>query len=255
MSDQPSQRPWPAPSPDAGWWRGEAAGIPPAPSTITIPDVTEPGPEPDDFLFWPATTTAAVAVPDDPTVEAARLAGAVAVRDRPVMRVAPGRSKRPPPRQPRHPATGLASMLLLALLTGFFAWTSAEPFWLDMGHEVRGPATVTACEGKGVLRRCQAAFHEQSGVPLVGLVGLEAAPGDSVEASMVPGGRIAYAGAPSGLRVRWTVGLGLVVLCGLTLSWLTGAWRLGRLRTRLGVWALTTAAPLVLAAGIVLASY
>ncbi|WP_330186293.1 hypothetical protein KZZ52_04595 [Dactylosporangium sp. AC04546] len=233
--------------------------------------IQAPAPRPDDFPLWPTTTTVAVAVPDDPTVEAAHLAGAVAVRDHlagrpeqwptPAMRVmrpprvAPGRSKRPPKRL-RHPATGLASMLLLALLTGFFAWTSAEPFWLDMGHEVRGTATVTACADTGVLRRCQATFRnettERSGVALLGE---KQAPGASVSARMVPDGRIAYAGAPSGLRVRWTVGLGLVLLCGLMLSWLTGAWRLGRLRTRLGAWALTTAAPLVLAVGIVMASY
>ncbi|MFB9177637.1 hypothetical protein ACFFX1_05770 [Dactylosporangium sucinum] len=287
MSDQPSQRPWPAPSPDAGWWRGEAAGIPPAPSTTTIPDalaadpepeltldaapvarIQAPAPKPDDFPLWPSTMTVAVAVPDDPTVEAAHLAGAMAVRDQlagraeqwptPAMRamrpsrVAPQKPGRPAKR-PRHPATGLASMLLLALLTGFFAWTSAEPFWLDMGHQVRGTATVTACEGKGVLRRCQVALQGEETQRW--LVGVDRAPGASVAARMVPDGRIAYAGAPSGLRVRWTVGLGLVLLCGLALSWLTGAWRLGRLRTRLGAWALTTAAPLVLAAGIVLASY
>jgi hypothetical protein len=87
------------------------------------------------------------------------------------------------------------------------------------------------------------------------LVGIEEAPGTAVEARMVPGGRIAYAGNPSGLRVRWAVGLGLILLCGFTLSWLTGAWRLGRLRTRLAAWSLTTAAPLVLSTGILLASY
>jgi hypothetical protein len=86
-------------------------------------------------------------------------------------------------------------------------------------------------------------------------MGVEESPGTQVDARMMPGGRIAYAGNPSGLRVRWAVGLALIALCGVVLSWLTGAWRLGRLRTRLAAWTLTTAAPLVLAAAIVLAAH
>ncbi|GAA2619552.1 hypothetical protein GCM10010399_58250 [Dactylosporangium fulvum] len=256
--------------------------------------IEAPGPRPDDFPLRPTTTTVTVASPVPAAVEsavavedagttqeqkAARLAGATAVQDHlagrteqwpaPAMRVM--RQPRPSPwpspsrkprrvRKPRNPAAGLVSMLLTALLAGFFAWTSAEPFWLDMGHAVRGTATVTSCEGSGVLRRCVAAFTatgSEAGEPVdgVSLVGADEAPGAALAARMVPDGRIAYAGSPSGLRVRWAVGLGLVALCGLALSWLTGAWRLGSLRTRLAAWSLTTAAPLVLAAGIVLASY
>ncbi|GAA0738953.1 hypothetical protein GCM10010199_62420 [Dactylosporangium roseum] len=228
-----------------------------------------------------ATDRTAAAEDADATQEreTAGLTGAMAVQDRPAgrtdqwpvpaMRVMrhPRPSGGPPPsrksrraRKPRNPAAGLVSMLLTALLAGFFAWTSAEPFWLDMGHAVRGTATVTSCEGSGVLRRCLATFAATgpgAGEPVdgVSLVGAEKAPGTALEARMVPDGRIAYAGSLSGLRVRWAVGLVLVVLCGLALSWLTGAWRLGGRRTRLAAWSLTTAAPLVLAAGIVLASY
>jgi hypothetical protein len=160
-------------------------------------------------------------------------------------------------RPARGPLAGLSAMLLVALLAGFFAWTSAEPFWLDMGHGVRGTAQVTSCKDSGVLRRCLAEFAAAGREPVPGarLMGLEADPGDSVAAVMVPGGRIAYAGAPSGLRVRWAAGIGLVVLCGIALAWLTGAWRFARLRDRLTAWTLTAAAPLTLAAAIVLASY
>ncbi|WP_432985589.1 hypothetical protein [Dactylosporangium sp. CA-233914] len=160
-------------------------------------------------------------------------------------------------RPPRGPAAGLSAMLIIALLSGFFAWTSAEPFWLDMGHRVRGTAEITSCKGEGVLRRCVAEFTRPGADPVDGarVVGLDEAPGTSVAAEMVPGGRIAYAGNASGLRVRWAAGLGLIALCGIVLAWLTGAWRFARLRDRLAAWSLTAAAPLVLSAAIVLAAY
>ncbi|MER7009079.1 hypothetical protein ABT297_39380 [Dactylosporangium sp. NPDC000555] len=184
----------------------------------------------------------------------------------PVMRAArqPRDERRaaPVPRRPRRirpargPLAGLSAMLLVAALTGFFAWTSAEPFWLDMGHAVRGTAEVTSCKGSGVLRHCLADFAAPGHEPVGGarLMGLDEAPGASVAAAMVPGGRVAYAGDPAGLRVRWAVGLGLVALCGIALAWLTGAWRFARLRDRLAAWALTAAAPLILGVGIVLAA-
>lgn len=231
-----------------------------------------PQPEPEVFPLWPTTNT--VALLDT----GAHAAGATAVQDHfagrddqwppPAMRAmrqardssvtSPQRARRQRRvRRPRGPVAGLASMLLIALLAGFFAWTSAEPFWLDMGRGVTGTAEVTSCQGSGVLRRCRATFTApgREAVDGVRLMGIDDAPGASLDARMVPGGRIVYAGNPSGLRTRWTVGLALVALCGVALSWLTGAWRLGRLRTRLAAWTLTTAAPLVLGAGIVLASH
>jgi len=315
VSEQASQRPWgtppvaPVPSPDAGWWRGEAAGIPPSPAGegAAGPDAgpvarIEAPHDTETFPLWPTTTTVMVATPIEEKLDrAAHEAGATAVQEHiaerakelertqehervehervqeharaqgqwppPAMRAmrqARDSTKTSPPRKdgdrkvrrPRGPVTGLVSMLLIALLTGFFAWTSAEPFWLDMGHAVRGTAEVTSCKDSGILRRCLATFNgpggEVGGVPLVGS---EETPGTAVAARMVPDGRIAYAGDPAGLRVRWTVGLGLILLCGFALSWLTGAWRLGRLRIRLAAWSLTTAAPLILSAGILVASY
>ncbi|MEV8513187.1 hypothetical protein [Dactylosporangium sp. NPDC051484] len=167
----------------------------------------------------------------------------------------PRRSRRIRPA--RGPLAGLSAMLLVALLAGFFAWTSAEPFWLDMGHAVRGTAEITSCQGSGVLRHCLAEFAAPGHEPVGGarLMGLDDVPGASVAAAMVPGGRVAYAGDPAGLRVRWAVGLGLVALCGIALAWLTGAWRFARLRDRLTAWTLTAAAPLLLGVGIVLAAY
>ncbi|WP_344618889.1 hypothetical protein [Dactylosporangium salmoneum] len=170
----------------------------------------------------------------------------------------PRRTRRPRrSRPPRGPLAGLTAMLLIGLLAGFFAWTSAEPFWLDMGHGVRGTAEVTACHGSGLLRHCRADFAAPGRETVDGarLMGVDGATGASVAAEMLPGGRIAYAGNPSGLRVRWAAGLGLIVLCGVVLAWLTGAWRFARLRERATAWLLTAAAPVALSAAIVLAAY
>ncbi|MEU7875575.1 hypothetical protein [Dactylosporangium sp. NPDC049140] len=264
-------------------WRGQAAGIPPA--RVLVPAAARPSAPslaaPEDFPLWPTTTTVALheVEPDvADEVAAAHEAGRAAVADHlagrpeqwppPAMRVMrrPRDDRRTAPeRRPRQrrvrpargPVAGLSAMLVMALLTGFFAWTSAEPFWLDMGHRVRGTAEITSCQGSGVLRRCLAEFTRPGAEKVAGtrLMGLDEPAGSTVAAVMVPGGRIAYAGNPSGLRVRWAAGLGLMVLCGIVLAWLTGAWRLGRLRDRLVAWTLTAAAPLVLGAAIVLAAY
>ncbi|GAA1522896.1 hypothetical protein GCM10009827_044060 [Dactylosporangium maewongense] len=161
------------------------------------------------------------------------------------------------PKRLRSPAAGLLAMLLIALLAGFFAWTSAEPFFLDMGQGEAGHAQVTRCRGDGVLRRCYVTFQPDKGPAVAGvpLVGADEDPGAVLDARMREGGRIAYAGNPTGLRVRWTVGLALILLCGAALCWATGAGRLGRLRTRLAAYALTAAAPLVLALGVLVSSY
>lgn len=199
---------------------------------------------------------------------AAELSAAGEVWPPPAMRVMrrprdAARTSPPPKRaprkvlRPRSPAVGLPAMLVIALLAGFFAWTSAEPFWLDMGKGAAGHAQITGCKGDGVLRRCYATFQSNAGAEVAGvpLVGADNTPGSVLDARMREGGRIAYAGNPKGLRVRWTVGLGLILLCGAALCWATGAGRLGRLRTRLAAYTVTTAAPLVLALGVLVASY
>lgn len=328
VTDQPTERPWPASDTDQGWWAGSPPSASPAAAQVPAePAAGTPAPPADDgpvarfgaipertpgdaetFPLWPTTTTVTVA--EEPAAEPAPApalapapepamepalapaaggppyfidpqaheAGVTAGREqlagpaepwppaamrhlrqpRDATLTAPQTGRRArPTRRPRHPAIGLPAMLALALLAGFFAWTSAEPFWLDVGHGTSGTARVTSCAGSGVLRRCLATFTAVGAEPVdrVPLVGVEERPGTSVAALMVPGGRMAYAGSPSGLRVRWIVGLGLVLLCGVGLGWATGAGRLGRLRTGLAAWLITLAAPLVLAAGIVLAAY
>ena len=168
----------------------------------------------------------------------------------------PPPSRRLPVREPRHPAVGLSALLLLALLTSFFAWTSAEPLWLSVGHAEHGTAIVTRCEGSGVLRRCVASFTGRaSSAESVPLVGAERAPGAVLDARMVPGGRLAYSGSVDGLRIRAWLGLGLVLLCGLVIAWVTGARRLPTRGARSGALALSLAAPLLLLVGMLAATF
>ncbi|WP_433214520.1 hypothetical protein ACQP00_04100 [Dactylosporangium sp. CS-047395] len=289
MSDEPVRRGWrgeAAGIPPARVLVPAAATALPM-STESSTAVVPPAPDAPDFPLWPTTTSVALhesahAEADldaDPEAATAHAAGHAAALDHlegrsevwppPAMRAmrqprddrrnAPQRRVRQRRVRPaRGPAAGLSAMLLIALLAGFFAWTSAEPFWLDMGHREPGTAKITSCKGTGVLRRCLAEFTRPGAAePVMGtrLMGLDEPPGATVAAEMVPGGRIAYAGNPTGLRVRWAAGLGLIVLCGVLLAWLTGAWRFARLRDRLTAWTLTAAAPLVLSAAIVAAAY
>jgi hypothetical protein len=296
VSDEPVRRGWrgeAAGIPPARVLVPAAAALPMSTESSTASVAATP--DAPDFPLWPTTTSVALHesahgsaheslhsgadLDSDPEAMTAHAAGHAAAVDHlegrdelwppPAMRVMrqPRDDRRSAPqrrvrqrrvRPARGPAAGLSAMLLIALLAGFFAWTSAEPFWLDMGHRERGTARITSCKGTGVLRRCLAEFTRPGLVePVQGtrLVGLDEPPGATVAAEMVPGGRIAYAGNPTGLRVRWAAGLGLIVLCGVVLAWLTGAWRFARLRDRLTAWTLTALAPLVLGAAIVAAAY
>jgi hypothetical protein len=80
--------------------------------------------------------------------------------------------------------------------------------------------------------------------------------GAQVSAAMVsPRGRMAYAGPKGTLHLRWTLGLAVVVLCGLAIAWATGASRLPDRRSRIGGYVTSLAAPLLLLAGIVAAAW
>lgn len=157
----------------------------------------------------------------------------------------------------RRPGAGLAWMLVFALLATFFAYTAAEPTWLALGHATRGTATVLRCEDAGVFRRCDADFvsgHFEA--PGVALVGADHVPGTSTSARMVGAkGRIAYAGSNQALLIRGLVGLLLVLLCGLGISWVTGAGRLATRRMRNVARLLSVALPLLIALGVLAATY
>jgi hypothetical protein len=291
--DVDSGPPWPAPGPDAGWWHGEPGAEPKgadpkaADPKAADPKAAEPkgagpkpagvkrvavqrvavavpsGPAEEPFPLWPAETVRAIqtAVPD---------AGTESWPAGP-MRVDLARRStgiRPPvvhrrlTRPTRRPVVGLSGLLLLSLLAGFFAWVSAEPFWLAVGHGRSGTATVSRCTGHGVLRRCVGDFTAAGGafraerVALAALPDAMKRPGGTGTASMVSArGRIAYAGDSAGLNLRWLLGFGAVILCGLAIAWITGAPRLARRRGRLGGYLTSLGAPLLLLLGILAVTY
>jgi hypothetical protein len=180
---------------------------------------------------------------------------------RPV-RTGPTRTRRRRNRPARHPGVGLAGLLLFGLLAGFFAWVSAEPFWLAVGHRTEGTATVSDCTGRGVLRRCIGDFAADGGAfhaKRVAIAALPAAvrrPGATGTASMVSArGRIAYAGDSAGLSLRWLLGFGIVIAAGLAIAWITGATRLASRRARLGACLASVGAPILLLLGLLAATF
>ncbi|MEV1287194.1 hypothetical protein [Micromonospora sp. NPDC049679] len=168
-----------------------------------------------------------------------------------------------PRKQPRSPAVGLVSLVLLSLVAAFFAWVSVEPLWLAVGHGKAGSATVTRCTGDGVQQRCVGTFTAASGgftterVPLLGVENRQRAEGTQVAARMIDAdARNAYVGSGAdGLHLRWALGLSLVLLCGLCLVWGTGALRLPDPRSRRLSTIAALAAPMLVAVGFFAAAF
>lgn len=166
-----------------------------------------------------------------------------------------------PPPSTRRLAFGLAAVVAFSLAAAFFAWVSAEPLWLAVGHGQPGTATVTRCDSHGSEYAC-VTFQAADGaytVPDVAVRGARphglGAEG-SVPARMVsPRGDRAYAVDTTGLNLRWAVGLVLVLLCGLGTAWATGAARLADRGARRRAVLACLAAPLLLAAGFLTAAW
>lgn len=163
---------------------------------------------------------------------------------------------------PRRPAVALTAMVLFGLLSGFFAWISAEPFWLAVGHSEAGMALVTECDGTGLSRHCYASFTDRDGIvvatraTLVGARGHQLEPASTMTARMVgANGRIAYVGTDEGLRARGAVGLVALLLCGVLLAWLSGAGRLPTRANRTVAYLISMVGPLLLFAGMCAATW
>ena len=163
----------------------------------------------------------------------------------------------------RRPAPALLALVALALIAAFFAWVSAEPFWLAAGHGDRGYATVARCTGSGVTQRCTGQFSASDGrysiarVTLLGVGSAGRAPGSVAVARMVsPGSRHAYLGSTGLLlQLRWILGFTLVLFCGYGIAGVTGARRLDTARARRGAVLLSLAAPVTLLAGFLIAAF
>ncbi len=156
----------------------------------------------------------------------------------------------------RGPVPGLLGLLLFALLGGFFAWVSAEPAWLAVGHGTHASAAVTGCTGHGIGRECRADVTG-AGLNAAGLrlVGADAKTGQRVPVQVVSNSaRVAYADPGTGLLLRALLGLLLVLACGAGAVWATGATRLTGAGRLLAVPA-SFGVPLLLALGLLAAAY
>ena len=248
-------------------------------SSTTAPGTTAPG------TTAPGTTAPGTGAPGtgapgtgdtiaDPAPRRARGADSFSLWPVPQMRL--GRDRRsggPIPRQApagphlptrpvRQPIPGLVSILLLALVSGFFAWVSAEPLLLAAGHAEQGTATVTECTGGGIGRRCIASFQgtdasfTSARATLVGADRGNERPETTLPAQMVdPDARIAYAGGSGGLHARWAIGLAFLLLSGFAIAWASGAARLPTPRQRRRATAACALAPFVLLLGMVIAAW
>ncbi|WP_157437627.1 hypothetical protein [Actinoplanes subtropicus] len=164
---------------------------------------------------------------------------------------------------PRTPIAALTALIALGLLAAFFAWVSAEPFWLAMGHGDRGYATVTRCTGAGVTQHCVgrfAAADDSFTISRVTLFGVEPdhrVPGTISPARMVsPDSSHAYLGTTSPLlQLRWILGFLLVLFCGYAIAGVTGARRLETGRARRGAVLASLAGPVLLLAGFLIAAF
>ncbi|WP_433298270.1 hypothetical protein ACQP2F_42995 [Actinoplanes sp. CA-030573] len=168
-------------------------------------------------------------------------------------------------RRPSHrtPVAAFLSLIALGLLAAFFAWVSAEPFWLAMGHGDRGYATVSSCTGSGVTQHCTGGFAAADGsftisrVTLLGVGPGHRVPGTVSPARMVsPDSYRAYLGDTGPLlQARWLLGFTLVLFCGYAIAGVTGARRLETARARRGAVLASLAGPLLLLAGFLIAAY
>ncbi|AEV88679.1 hypothetical protein ACWT_7668 [Actinoplanes sp. SE50] len=172
----------------------------------------------------------------------------------------PGKRRRPPA---THPVGALTALLGLSLLAAFFAWVSAEPFWLAVGHGDPGYATTTHCHGDGLTQHCTGRFASADGriavrrVTLLGISGGAREPGAVARARMVnrDSGQ-AYAGPPGMLlHLRWALGFLLVLICGYGIAGATGARRLESPRARRGALLASVLGPVLLLAGFLAAAY
>ncbi|GAA0817228.1 hypothetical protein [Spirilliplanes yamanashiensis] len=245
-----------------GAWLGDGTGG--VPDVMVLPEpgagrdrtaapVPNPRAEAGGPSFWLHAIERGEDLPEGELFHQAPGATATATRVRPVRRTAP--------RTPLRPALGLGALLALALVGSFFAWVSAEPLWLAVGHSTTGTATVTRCTGDGVGQRCRGTFTADGRtVPSVALLGVQPAqaqPGTRVTARMVSANsRQAFVGASGWtLHLRWLLGVLFVVGCGLGIASATGARRLENARARRRAVLLSNTAPLLVLAGFLVAAY
>lgn len=245
--DQDTNGPWGSPGPDAKWWHGVTEEHPELPqSRRPTPAHREPEAQVTPAVEAPKVPEEAEPIWPAPQMFAGRPPRPVEAKPRKVRRS----------RTTRRPAVGLVALVVLGLLGIFFAWVSAEPAWLSVGHGTRGTATVATCHVHGIPKRCADFVADGGGYEVAAVTLLGTGPvadGQKVRARMVgPTGTAAYAGS---VRVRLGLGLLGVLLCGLGIAWLTGAYRLGSRRARLWAFLASLAGPGLVTAGMLVVTW
>jgi hypothetical protein len=226
---------------DGPLWPSEAGqdaelAVPVGPEPITVSYV-----EPD----WDRPTESWTATgwdrdPDrDPDRDASAglsALGLVTVTGRRPMRPPAAPARAPQPRQ--GVAAGLAALVVLALLSAFFAWVTAEPLWLALDHSTAGTVTVTRCVDHGLNRRCVGTFTSADGrfartaVPIMGdapAAGTGERAGTPARMTSARGNR-AYVDVDASSRAA--TGVALIMLCALAIVRATGVRRLPSRRAR-----------------------
>jgi hypothetical protein len=163
-------------------------------------------------------------------------------------------------KDPRSPAIGLLALVVFAFIATFFAWFSAGPLWLTLGHGQAGRATVADCPVAGIDKRCGEfvaagnAFTAQ--VTLLGPTAETAPEGATIPAEVVSRtSTTAYAGDPSSLYLRWIPGLAIVLLCGFGIAASTGAFRLTGRKARTVALLASIGGPILVTAGMLAATW
>ncbi|MGY0003385.1 hypothetical protein [Micromonospora sp. I033] len=172
------------------------------------------------------------------------------------------RPDRARPARPPDPVTGLSVLLSLSLLAAFFAWVSAGPFWLAVGHATSGTAVITDCTGGGLTQRCRGIFladgerFRAHGVRVSGVPADRSATGSVLPARMTgPAGGTAYADAGAGRHLRWLLGLLVVAGCAAGIARWTGATRLPDPRHRRWAVGVALAGPLLITVGFLASAW
>jgi hypothetical protein len=254
------------PTPGSPLWPTEARRAPSGPGHIE-PVYTDPDADPEaDPGRYPtyressyADTGAArpAAAPEQHDPFGAGSLGLVAVTGR--RATLPPRSPRPVRRITRRSAAapGLVALILLALLSAFFGWVTAEPLWLAMDHARAGTVTVTRCTDSGPTDRCTGTFTSADGrftrntVPVMGVV---PDVGATAPARMTSArGAHIYVDVDAGGRAA--AGVLLILVCGLGIVRATGVRHLPTKRTRRVATLLSLIGPLALLAGMLAITY
>lgn len=166
------------------------------------------------------------------------------------------------PAHPPDPLPGLAALVALSLAGAFFAWVSAPPLWLAVGHSTSGQVVIDDCSGGGLTQRCRGNFVATEdgwvahGVAVSGVPRERAMPGSVVPARVTgPDAATAYADTGASGHLRWLLGLLAVAGCGAGIARWSGATRLADPSLRR--WAVTAsvAGPLLTTAGFVAAAW